>query len=80
MRARPRRGPAGLFSPGPKSRTDGLTIGLLKHLNAWAKSQEFPARMVDWDAEQVARAHAEARRRLRGLQVRRNGAETVLAN
>ena len=34
--------------------------GLLKHLNAWAKSQEFPARMVDWDAEQVSQAYAEA--------------------
>ena len=39
-------------------------VGLLKYLNGWAKLQGFPARMVDWDDEQVALAHAEATRKL----------------
>ena len=28
-------------------------VGLLKYLNSWAKLQDFPGRMVDWDADQV---------------------------
>jgi hypothetical protein len=63
-----------------KDQDGKFEYGLLKHLNTWAKGQDFPARMVDWDTEQVSRAHVEARRRLRGLQVAKNGAETVLSN
>ena len=33
--------------------------------------------MVDWDADQVARAFSEARRWLRALQATRQGAEAV---
>lgn len=39
-------------------------VGLLKYLNGWAKLQDFPGRMVDWDAEQVGLAYAEATRKL----------------
>jgi hypothetical protein len=42
-------------------------VGLLKYLNSWARLQEFPARMVDWDAEKVALAHAEAVRKLQSI-------------
>ena len=42
-------------------------VGLLKYLNSWAKLQEFPGRMVDWDADQVALAHAEASRKLQSI-------------
>lgn len=35
-------------------------VGLLQYLNKWGKLQDFPGRMVDWDADQVAAAHAEA--------------------
>jgi hypothetical protein len=42
-------------------------VALLKYLNNWGKLQEFPGRMVDWDAEQVSQAHAEATRKLRSL-------------
>jgi len=38
--------------------------GLFKELSEWAKRQEFPDRMVNWKADQVTRAHAEACRRL----------------
>jgi hypothetical protein len=54
--------------------------GLLKFVTDWAKRQEFPSRMVDWDTEQVTHAHAEACRRVRELQTTRNGAEAVLAS
>jgi hypothetical protein len=53
--------------------------GLLKYVSEWAKRQEFPSRMVDWDSEQVSQAHSEACRRVRALQSTRNGAEAVLA-
>lgn len=43
-------------------------VGLLKYLNNWAKLQEFPGRMVDWDPEQVSLAHAEACRKLNAIQ------------
>jgi hypothetical protein len=43
-------------------------VGLLKYLNGWSKLQEFPGRMVDWDADQVALAHKEAVRKLQSVQ------------
>ena len=42
-------------------------VGLLKYLNSWAKLQDFPGRMVDWDAEQVGLAYAEACRKLQSI-------------
>jgi hypothetical protein len=62
-----------------KDQDGKFEYGLLKYLSAWAKSQEFAARMVDWDAEQVSLAYSEARRRLRALQATRQGAEAVLS-
>jgi hypothetical protein len=38
--------------------------GLLKYLNGWARLQEFPGRMVDWEPGQVAEAFAEACRKM----------------
>ncbi|HXS24458.1 MAG TPA: Rad52/Rad22 family DNA repair protein [Gemmatimonadales bacterium] len=43
-------------------------VGLLKYLNSWAKLQEFPGRMIDWDADQVSLAYAEATRKLAAIQ------------
>jgi Rad52/22 family double-strand break repair protein len=63
-----------------KDQDGKFEYGLLKYLSAWAKSQEYPARMVDWDAEQVSRAYSEARGRMRALQATRQGAEAVLSN
>ena len=62
-----------------KDQDGKFEYGLLKYLSAWAKSQEFAARMVDWDAEQVSQAYSEARRRMRALQATRHGAEAVLS-
>ena len=56
-------------------------VALLKYLNNWAKLQEFPARMLDWDADQVAQGHAEAMRKLQSIQPARHEAlEEALAN
>ena len=56
-------------------------VGLLKYLNSWAKLQDFPARMIEWDAEQVALAYAEGCRKLQALQPAREEAyEEALNN
>ena len=56
-------------------------VGLLKYLNSWAKLQEFPGRMVDWDADQVNQAHAEAVRKLQSISTGHAEAyEEALAN
>jgi hypothetical protein len=47
-----------------KDQEQRYEVGLLKYLNGWSKLQEFPARMVDWDEEQVKLAYAEACRKL----------------
>lgn len=43
-------------------------VGLLKYLNQWAKLQEFPGRMIDWDGDQVSLAYHEAIRKLQSIQ------------
>ena len=56
-------------------------VGLLKYLNGWAKLQEFPNRMIDWDGEQVAMAYDEAIRKVQSIQPSRNEAlEEAMAN
>ena len=51
-----------------KDQEQRYEVGLLKYLNSWAKLQEFPGRMVDWDAEQVSQAYQEACRKLHAIQ------------
>jgi Rad52/22 family double-strand break repair protein len=63
-----------------KDQDGKFEYGLLKYLTSWAKSLEYPARMVDWDVEQVSRAYSEACGRMRALQATRQGAEAVLSN
>jgi hypothetical protein len=56
-------------------------VGLLQYLNKWGKLQDFPGRMVDWDADQVANAYQEAIRKIQASQPDRNEAlEEALAN
>jgi hypothetical protein len=56
-------------------------VGLLKYLNGWAKLQDFPSRMVEWDGDQVSQAYAEACRKLQSLQNTHSEAyEEALAN
>jgi hypothetical protein len=56
-------------------------VGLLKYLNSWSKLQDFPGRMVDWDAEQVALAYAEAIRKLQSIgQGQSEAYEEALSN
>ncbi len=47
-------------------------VGLLKYLNGWAKLQDFPSRMVDWDFDQVHLGYQEAIRKLQSIQPARN--------
>lgn len=56
-------------------------VGLLQYLNKWGKLQDYPGRMVDWDADQVANAYQEAIRKIQASQPDRNEAlEEALAN
>jgi hypothetical protein len=56
-------------------------VGLLKYLNSWAKLQDFPGRMVEWDADQVSQAYAEAVRKLQSISTGHAEAyEEALAN
>ena len=56
----------GLFA-WTKDMEQKYEVGLLKHLNEWAKLQNFPGRMVDWDSQMVHLAHDEACRKLASL-------------
>jgi hypothetical protein len=47
-----------------KKQDEANNFGLMQHLNSWAKSQRFPARVVDWNAEQTAQGYAEACRKI----------------
>jgi hypothetical protein len=63
-----------------KDQDEKYEYGLLKHLNAWAKRQDFGQRMVDWDAEQVTRAYAEACRKIRAIHSMQHATEAALSN
>ncbi len=55
--------------------------GLLRYTSQWGKLRGYPDRMIDWDAEQVALAHAEACRRLDARETSRQDAyEEALVN
>jgi hypothetical protein len=56
-------------------------VGLLKYLNSWAKLQDFPGRMVEWDADQVSQGYVEAIRKLQSISTGHAEArEEALAN
>lgn len=56
-------------------------VDLLKYLQQWGKLQSFPARMVDWGADEVMAAYAEATRKLAEFSTDRGDAyEDALAN
>ncbi len=63
-----------------KSQDEKFEYALFKHLSEWAKTQDYPVRMVDWDSEQVSQAYAEACRRLRAIQTMRHGSQAALTN
>ncbi len=64
-RGEPRSGKA-LFA-WTKEQEEQHQVGLLKFLNQWAKLQDFPYKMVEWDEEQVRLALAEAKRKLQNV-------------
>ena len=55
-------------------------VGLLKYLNQWAKLQDFPGRMVDWNADQVSIGYEEAIRKMSSLMSRSDAYEEALSN
>jgi len=63
-----------------KDQDEKYEYGLLKHLNAWGKRQEFPGRMVDWEGEQVTRAYSEGCRKIRAIQAMQQATEAALSN
>lgn len=63
--AAPRSGRA-LFA-WTKDQEQRHQVGLLKYLNGWAKLQDYPGRMVDWDNDQVTHAYGEACRKLQSI-------------
>jgi hypothetical protein len=75
----PRTGKA-LFA-WTKDQEQRYEVSLLKYLNNWAKLQEFPSRMVEWDTEQVNLAYAEACRKLQAIDAAHQEAhEEALSN
>jgi len=84
----PRNGDDGMGSPRSgralfawtKDQDEKYEYGLLKHLNAWGKRQDFPGRMVDWEGEQVTRAYSEACRKIRAIQAMQQATEAALSN
>jgi hypothetical protein len=54
--------------------------GLLEHLNRWGKRHDYPTRIVDWNEDQVSRAHREACRKMRSVHMLQNATELALAN
>jgi len=75
----PRTGKA-LFA-WTKDQEQRYEVGLLKYLNQWAKLQDFPGRMIDWDGDQVSLAYHEACRKLQSVQTAgREAYEEALAN
>jgi hypothetical protein len=51
-----------------KDQEQKLDLPLLAGLTKWAKSQDFPARMTEFTAEQVTLAHAEVLRKIGSLR------------
>ncbi len=62
-----------------KDQDEKFEFGLLRHLNSWGKRQDFPARMVDWDPEQVAQAFSEACRQKQAVGSSRQGAHVAMS-
>lgn len=53
--------------PWAKDQGAAAGIDLVKYLNSWAKLQDFPFKMTEWDDEQVKLGVAEAVRKLDSL-------------
>ncbi len=63
-----------------KKQDESSNYGLMQHLNSWARRQKFPARMVDWDADQTAQGYAEACHKVQTIQAMAHAADAPRAN
>jgi hypothetical protein len=56
-------------------------VGLIRYINGWAKLQDFPFKMTEWDSDQVSQGYAEAVRKIQSLSAGHGDAyEDDLAN
>jgi hypothetical protein len=62
-----------------KKQDDAHNYGLMQHMTSWARRQKFPARMIDWDADQAAQGYAEASRKIESLRSAPNAAQEAIA-
>ena len=77
--SQPRTGKA-LFA-WTKDQEQRYEVALVKYLNQWARLQEFPGRMIDWNSDQVDLAYQEACRKLQAIDSHgREVQEEALAN
>ncbi len=60
-----------------KARDEEFDYGLLKSLNAWAKRKNYPEKIVDFDAQQVATAYAAACNKIKAIQAAEVTAEAL---
>ncbi len=51
-----------------KKQDEKYGFGLLKTVSDWANRQDFPARMVQWNGEQVQKAYVEAQAAIQAIQ------------
>jgi len=75
--ASPPRSGRALFA-WTKKQDESNNYGLMQYLTSWARSQKFPARMVDWNADQAAQCYAEACRKVQTIQAMPRAAEAAL--
>jgi hypothetical protein len=67
-RDEPRRSPGRELYNWARDEGKRTGLDLVKYLNNWGKLQEYPARMIDWDAGQAQLGRKEAERKLSSLQ------------
>ncbi len=63
-----------------KDQDEKYDLGVLKHVNAFGKKYDHPARMIDWDTEQISKAFTEAQRKIRAVRASMEATEEAMSN
>ncbi len=61
-----------------KDQDEKYDLGLLKHINAWAKRQQLEGRMKDWEPGDIKKAWNEANRRIRAVRQAESDTDEVM--
>jgi hypothetical protein len=75
-----RRGPprtGGALFAWLKEQTETIGSDCVKYMNQWGKVRDFPNRIVDWDADQVAEGYAEMSRKIASKTSERRESEAA---